>query len=293
MISRSGFALSLPLGLGCSRLGSVLGPGEDAARALIATALDHGITFFDTATIYAQGDSERLLGRVLGRRRDCVICSKVGQHLPVSGPALLPIKRLARIAAARSPVARRAVARARAQPLPRIWTTSFLSEAVEASLRRLDREQVEIMLLHGPPASVLAEGMAVGALEAAQRCGKIGLIGVSVDDVPAAFAALADERVRVLQIPLLPGEIEFEPVIERARREGVAIIAREVFGGPRAISGEIQPEGFAASRVAELTTRVDLAVTLVGTTNERHLREAVAAALCAGEDSLRPARARA
>ena len=293
MISRSGFALSLPLGLGCSRLGSVLGPGEDAARALIATALDHGITFFDTATIYAQGDSERLLGRVLGRRRDCVICSKVGQHLPVPGPALLPIKRLARIAAARSPVALRAVARARAQPLPRIWTASFLSEAVEASLRRLDREQVEIMLLHGPPASVLAEGMAVGTLEAAQRCGKIGLIGVSVDDVPAAFAALADERVRVLQIPLLPGEIEFEPVIERARREGVAIIAREVFGGPRAISGEIQPEGFAASRVAELTTRVDLAVTLVGTTNERHLREAVAAALCAGEDSLRPARARA
>ncbi len=99
MISRSGFALSLPLGLGCSRLGSVLGPGEDGARALIATALDHGITFFDTATIYAQGDSERLLGRVLGRRRDCVICSKVGQHLPVPGPASIKTGRPTKVAA--------------------------------------------------------------------------------------------------------------------------------------------------------------------------------------------------
>ena len=293
MIFPAGFALSLPLGLGCSRLGSVLGPGEDAARALIASALDRGISFFDTAAIYAQGDSERLLGRELGKRRDCVICSKVGQHLPVTGPTLLPIKRLARMAAARSPVARRAVARVRKQPLPRTWTAGFLSDAVEASLRRLGREQVEIMLLHGPPASVLTEGVAVGALEEARRGGKIGLIGVSADDISSAFAALDDERGRVLQIPLLPGDMEFEPVIERAKRVGVAIIAREIFGGPRAISGEIRPESFAASRISELTSRADLAATLVGTTNESHLREAVDAALCAGEDSLQPARARA
>ncbi|WP_219892388.1 aldo/keto reductase [Aquisediminimonas profunda] len=285
-IDRSGFGLALPLGLGCSRLGSVLGPGNDAATALIAAALDQGIRFFDTAAIYAQGDSERLLGRALGRRQDCIICSKVGQQLPLPNPALIPIKRLARLAAARSPAARRLVAKARAQLLPRNWSPNFLAEAIEASLRRLGRDQVDIMLLHGPPSSVLKDGDAVNALDQARRAGKIGRIGVSADDVPSALSALCDDRVQVLQIPLLPQSLEFEPVIAKAAGVGVAVIAREVLGGPQAISGEIRPERFAAARIAELAARQELAVTLIGTTNEVHLREALGQAIGVGRGPL-------
>ncbi|MBI3515465.1 MAG: aldo/keto reductase, partial [Proteobacteria bacterium] len=52
--------------MGCSRLGSLLAAaGERGAERAVAVALDHGIRFFDTADIYGQGDSERLLGRAL------------------------------------------------------------------------------------------------------------------------------------------------------------------------------------------------------------------------------------
>lgn len=283
-IDRPGFGLTLPLGLGCSRLGSVLGPGDDVASALIASALDLGIRFFDTASVYAQGDSERLLGRVLGKRQDCIICTKVGQHFPLPNPALIPVKRLARLAAARSPVARRAVAMARARPLPRNWSPTFLADSVEAALKRLGRDQVDIMLLHGPPCSVLLDGDAVHVLDKGRQAGKIGRIGVSADDVPSALAALGDDRVQVLQIPLLPQSGEFEPVIAQAARVGVAVIAREVLGGARAISGELKPEQFAAARIAELATRPDLAVTLIGTTREVHLREALGRAVGVGRE---------
>ena len=273
-----GFALSLPLGLGCSRLGSVLGLGGEAARTLIATALDQGISFFDTADIYAQGDSERLLGEVLRGRRDCIVCTKVGQHLPMPGRALAPVKRLVRAAVSRSPAARPAVAKARARPMPTDSTPAYLARAIEASLARLGRDHAEILLLHGPTEPVLAAGEAIGALEAARQAGKIGLVGISTDDVAAALAALADDRIRALQIPLLPGEAAFEPVLARAAEQGVAIIANEVLGGPRARETDALPEGFAARRIAELAARPDIAVTLVGTTRERHLLEAVEAA---------------
>ncbi len=268
------FALPLPLGLGCSRLGSVLGPDERTASALIKTALDLGMSFFDTASIYGQGDSERILGRVLGNRRDCIVCSKVGQRLPVPNPALMPVKRLARILAGRSHTIRRAVSNARAQPMPRNWCPQYLADAVDGSLRRLGRDQVDIMLLHGPPVEVLVEGEAIDALEAARRVGKVGIIGVSADDAASAQAALADERVRVLQIPLRPGETEFEGLIGTAVQKGVLVVAREVLGGPLAISGQVPAKRFAASRFAELCERKDLAVTLVGTTKESHLRAA-------------------
>ncbi len=285
-IDRPGFGLALPLGLGCSRLGSVLGPGDDVASALIASALDQGIRFFDTASVYAQGDSERLLGRALGKRQDCIICSKVGQQLPLPNPALIPVKRLARFAAARSPVARRAVAKARARPLPRDWSPTFLAESVEAALKRLGRDQVDVMLLHGPPRSVLLDGDAVNALDKARQAGKIGRIGVSADDVPSALAALCDDRVQVLQIPLLPQSVEFEPVVAQAARVGVAVIAREVLGGAHAISGELRPEQFAAARIAELAARPELAMTLIGTTREVHLREALGRADGKGSEPL-------
>ncbi len=150
------------------------------------------MSFFDTASIYGQGDSERILGRVLGNRRDCIVCSKVGQRLPVPNPALMPVKRLARILAGRSHTIRRAVSNARAQPMPRNWCPQYLADAVDGSLRRLGRDQVDIMLLHGPPVEVLVEGEAIDALEAARRVGKVGIIGVSADDAASAQAAAAE-----------------------------------------------------------------------------------------------------
>lgn len=81
-----------PLGLGCSRLGSVNGvAGPDATR-LLAAALDEGYRLFDTSNVYGQGDSERLIGNVIGNRSDCLVCTKGGKYLPFSKRILVPVK---------------------------------------------------------------------------------------------------------------------------------------------------------------------------------------------------------
>src|SRR5258707_11544878 len=82
-IGSTGMQASI-LGLGCSRLGSIFGGDDTATRTLFAAARDTGVTFFDTADIYGQGDSERLIGRLLPRTGDIVVATKIGQRWPLA-----------------------------------------------------------------------------------------------------------------------------------------------------------------------------------------------------------------
>ncbi|QQM32466.1 aldo/keto reductase [Martelella lutilitoris] len=265
---------ALRLGLGCSRLGSVNGSTGDEARALLRAALDEGVRFFDTSNIYAQGDSERYLGEVLGDRTDCVICSKGGKYLSLTKRALVPFKGMLRKVARRSGSAREGVARIRSNPMPTRWDGPFLTSSLEQSLRRLRRERLDIYMLHSPSAEVLKAGEAMQALEKARDAGKTRWIGASVDDPDAMMAALADPRVEVLQVPLHPGDASFDAAMLRAAEQGIAIVAREVLGGPKVISGSVSVAAFAAERIPEMVARSDVAVTLVGTTKTEHLRAA-------------------
>lgn len=269
---------TLALGLGCSRLGSVNGASGEEARALLHLALEQGIRFFDTSNIYAQGDSERYLGEIVASRDDCVICSKGGKYLSLPRKLLVPFKGALRSLVRRSAGARGGVARARSQPMPTRWDAGFLTRELEASLKRLRRERIDIHMLHSPAAAVLERGDAVAALEAARLAGKIGRVGASVDDPEAARAALADPRVQVLQLPLHDGDTAYDAILAEAASRGVAIVAREILGGPRAISGAVDVASSAEARIRSVTARPDIAVTLIGTTKPAHLRQAVAAA---------------
>lgn len=128
-------------------------------------------------------------------------------------------------------------------------------------------------MLHSPDAEIIRRGDAVGALEVARRAGKIGMIGVSVDDVAAAEAALADGRVGALQVPLHPGSTEFTGIIRKAEERRVAIVAREVLGGPNVISKEILAKDMVAARLAGVTAIPGVSLALVGTTKVNHLLE--------------------
>src|SRR5438270_8455988 len=84
------------LGFGCARIGGVF---QGASRAetihLLRTALDAGITFFDTADMYSHGESERLVGESLrGRRQQVIIASKFGYMLPAQKHLVQRIKPL-------------------------------------------------------------------------------------------------------------------------------------------------------------------------------------------------------
>lgn len=276
---------TLRLGLGCSRLGSVNGTSGNEARALLQEALSYGVRFFDTSNIYAQGDSERYLGEVIGNRQDCVICSKGGKYLPLGKRVLVPVKGLLRLAARRSGSARDHVRQARANPMPTCWEADFLIRNIEASLKRLQRERIDVYMLHSAPEDILNQGQAVAALDQAREAGKIGLIGVSVDTPQAAMAALGDARVKVLQLPIHAGDRSYDAVLNKAKGSGVAVVAREILGGARAISGETKPGEHVATRLGEIANRSDIALPLIGTTKPDHLRQAVAAIRQATQES--------
>src|SRR5215207_380372 len=86
------------LGFGCARLGGVFqGATRDDVVRTLRTAFDRGITFFDTADMYCQGESEQILGDALrGVRQQVVIASKAGYCLPAQRKLVARIKPLLR-----------------------------------------------------------------------------------------------------------------------------------------------------------------------------------------------------
>ncbi|WP_075217682.1 aldo/keto reductase [Mongoliimonas terrestris] len=271
---RTGLRVS-PVGLGCSRLGSVLGASAEQSEQVLKAALEVGITFFDTSNVYAQGESERLVGRTVKGRDDILVCTKVGKYLPLSKRILLPFKSLIKTAVGGSKAMREGVRQTRSKGLPTNWDPGHIRRSVEASLKRLQRDTVDVLMLHSPPAETIRRGDALAALAELKTAGKIRVVGVSVDDVDAARAALSDPRVEALQIPLHPGVVDYDEILHQAAGQGVAIVAREVLGGPNAISASSLNADTVRAHMVKAAARPEVALALIGTTKARHLQEAV------------------
>ena len=190
------------LGLGCSRLGSVLGADVKTAEVLLQTALDLGVSYFDTADIYGQGDSERLLGRTVANRPGAIICTKVGKRYALSKRLLIPLKAPIAAFARRANGAAAVVSRSRSQQVPTCFEPAYLERALHQSLRRLGVDRLDGVMLHSPAVEVIRRGDALATLAEFKSAGKVGFIGVSVDDLDAAHAAIADPRIQALQGPL-------------------------------------------------------------------------------------------
>lgn len=275
---------SIRLGLGCSRLGSVGGASTDEASNLLRAALTQGVRVFDTSNIYGQGDSERLIGEAIRQHEGCLVISKAGKYVAWHRRGLLPLKGLIRATVRRSAGTRQRVSAARSKPMPTRWDADHLSASLEGSLRRLGREHIDIFMLHSPTAEIIRAGEAVGALYEARSAGKIGLVGVSVDDVETALASLADSRVGALQLPLRPGSSEYDGVLASANAAGVAVIAREILGGVNGPSSHKDPASFARQRISEVVQDPRITLPLVGATRLASLTASVAAARSAGLD---------
>lgn len=120
-LGNSGLIVSA-VGVGCNNFGRRL--DLDRTRAVVDTAIDHGITLFDTADVYGQGASEELLGKALSGRRDqVVVATKFGN--PGSdlgyGPAA-----------------------------GAFGGRSYIRRAVEGSLKRLGTDYIDLYQLHAP-----------------------------------------------------------------------------------------------------------------------------------------------
>src|SRR5262249_35607715 len=136
---------------------------DDESIRAIHTALDLGITLFDTADAYGGGHSERVLGRALaGRRDDVVISTKFGLLFDE---------------------ATRTGAGADASP-------AYVRRACEASLRRLGTDRLDLYLLHNGADDRAAAATVVEVLEALVAEGKIRFYGSAVEtpEIAEVFA---------------------------------------------------------------------------------------------------------
>lgn len=263
------------IGLGCSRLGSIGAQDSTPPEKLLQTAAEVGITFYDTADIYGQGDSERYIGKFLRTSNGSfVICTKVGQYFPwYFKPAFLVkgmIKTLLRLSGGAS--AARAV---RARTLPQNFSGDYLERRFRSSLERLQTDSVDILLLHSPSADVLRRKDAISTLQAIKQRGAAKRIGAACDDVEALEAALEDDRIDAVQVTLDVLDGVDAGRLHKRRATGLLVIAREIFGGARPPdSVPLSPE-FVRDRLILAASRLDVDVVLVGTTNERRLRRLV------------------
>jgi aryl-alcohol dehydrogenase-like predicted oxidoreductase len=149
-LGRSGLVVSV-VGLGCNNFGRKL--DADGSRAVVDAALDVGINLFDTADIYGtpHGTSEEMLGAALkGRRDDVVLATKFGMDMAgMNGPDH----------GARG-------------------SRSYIIRAVEASLRRLDTDYIDLYQMHTPdPATPIDETLS--ALDDLVHAGKVRYLGNS------------------------------------------------------------------------------------------------------------------
>lgn len=269
------------LGLGCSRLGSTLANCSGrTALDLLSAAFDHGITLYDTADIYGQGDSERLIGRAFKGRRDrVVLVTKAGQKFSTKQKLVALAKGPIGFAAARIPALKAKIAARRAGVLPTDFDPSHLTTALEASLRRLGTDRVEVFLLHAVSAEDVRQARFRPAIEAAQRAGKFRVWGTSPEAVDAARASLDLPGLTVIQIPLQDGgDAEWASIAQAAHAKGIAVMAREILARlPRDADGARAKDG-AARAVAWATGNPLVSNALIGTTNRTRLADAVAAA---------------
>lgn len=175
------------------------GPSDplEAERA-VHVALDHGINFFDTADIYGGGHAEEILGRVFTEvKPDVVVCTKFGNRETADGRVI------------------------------KDFSKEWLNQSVDGSLQRLQRDCLDILLLHGPPDDFAWQDFDADPLERLVKSGKIRCYGVSSRSVLGAFAVAKHGIGNVLEFiyNLLDRRAE-EALLPLAVQNGVGCIAR-------------------------------------------------------------------
>jgi len=186
------------IGFGAWAIGGTWGEVTEAdARATLHAALDAGISFVDTADVYGDGRSERIIRDVLAERGGPrpFVATKAGRRLN-----------------------------------PHVaegYTAANLTAFIDRSLTNLGTDRLDLVQLHCPPTSVFSDPEVFAAMEAIRQTGKVAHWGVSVETVDEARAALRQPGVISVQIIYnlfrpRPAEVFFP----EAQAAGVAVIAR-------------------------------------------------------------------
>lgn len=214
---RTSFTVS-EIGFGAWQIGGSWGDVSEAdGRAALEAALDAGVTFIDTADVYGDGRSEKIIQSVLaahGGNRP-MVATKAGRRLsPHTADG---------------------------------YTKANLEAFIDRSLANLGVETLDLVQLHCPPTEVFYRPEVFGALDDLRQAGKIQSYGVSVEKVEEALKAI--EYPDVVSIQIIYNLFRQRPAdlfFKEARRKNVAVIVRVPLASGL-LSGKINREtAFAA-----------------------------------------------
>ncbi|NUP48272.1 MAG: aldo/keto reductase [Catenulispora sp.] len=185
------------VGLGAWQLGADWGKvDEKDAQAVLAAAVDEGVSFIDTADVYGDGRSEQLIGRFLKSHASdgITVATKMGRRVP-QDPAEYTLENF------------------------RAWT--------DRSRANLGVDRLDLVQLHCPPTAVYSDDAVFDALDTLVAEERIAAYGVSVETRAEALTAIARPGVASVQLILNMLRLgPLEEVLPAARKAGVGIIAR-------------------------------------------------------------------
>ena len=226
------------IGFGGARIGGLLAQDGGRATSLktLEAACDAGINFFDTADMYSQGESEILVGKAFRDKRDRVfIATKGGYSLPRQKRLIQFIKPFAKPIVRALGLRRSAVPASLSGTVSQDFSPGYLREAVEASLRRLQSDHIDLYQLHSPPREELTGSRlqdALGLLGRLKTEGKIREYGIALDSVYDAVHCLDMEGLASLQMPFGLMDLQaLDGVFDKVSERQLGIIARGSFGG--------------------------------------------------------------
>jgi len=184
---------------------------DEESMAALHTALDCGVNFIDTADVYGDGRSERLIAKLKRERKDpIIVATKAGRRLPkqtVEG-----------------------------------YSRQNLSLWIEDSLRNLGADCIDLLQLHCPPTALYDHAETFGILDDFVQAGKLRYYGVSVEKVDEARKAIGFPGVQTVQIifncfRMKPAERFFA----EAARNQVGILARVPLASGL-LTGKLRPD---------------------------------------------------
>jgi len=200
------------ISFGAWPIGSDWGDVKDEdSYAALNRAVDLGLNFIDTADVYGDGRSEKIIGRLLkDRKEEIFVATKAGQRL--------------------------------APHVAEGYNLKNLESFVDRSLSNLGVDTIDLLQLHCPPTAVYSQPETFKALDELRRRGKIRYYGVSVEKVSEALKATEYPDVQTVQIIFnmfrLKPATEFFPTAEKRK---VGILARVPLASGL-LTGRITPE---------------------------------------------------
>lgn len=217
------------IGFGCASFGSRVSASE--GRYALERAISAGVTWFDVAPPYGDGNAELLLGKALqGRRASVSICTKFGIPRPQISLKHRLLRPVARGAVKLMPSLRKAAGRVRGEVVHTPIVPDMIVPSLMESLKRLQTDYVDVLAIHEPTPEEAVNPEIFEVLAKLKAEGRIRAIGIAGSRECIQAAMGAGMPLDVAQFPAEPLQhLGCDPFIAQLQAQGISVVTHSIF----------------------------------------------------------------